>query len=415
MESLEGVGAIIADPSSLFCRILLDEFEKRGQPTVLLNRWRYWPEGGAPKQVTTKELEGTLGGRAASALSAAGEFLLRHTATANVQEDLDREAEAKLPPLGPILADAVSIGLAVRKLKPKFVFGQDVLLSGPAVAACTGTTRILMPFGGDIFHYSEISRSIKRLVGLSLRRADLVVPSASSSADRLRNDFHVPPSKVWPIGWGVDAKLFRPRPEEERRALRARYGIAEDALVVINLRRMQPLWGSDVIADAFLQLASTRPDFHGIVMSGLGDAAHVHELRARFESAGLSGRGTFFDQDVPLAEYADLLALSDLGVSAMRVVDMRSWSILQAAASGVVPLLVDQPEYQAMTSDGLQAVFFRDVDAGQIVDAVNRSAADDQLRLVRERNRDFIVQKESFDTQMDKLVGRVVALSEGRL
>ncbi|HEY4641154.1 MAG TPA: glycosyltransferase [Thermoanaerobaculia bacterium] len=410
MKTLEGVGAIVADPSSLFCRVLLTEFEKRGQPAVLLNRWRYWDEGvpGNPPQVTTKEFEGTLGGRAVTALSAALEFVLR--ASPRWMRDLEREKAEGLPPMRPLLADAVSIGLAIRRLKPKFVFGQDIFLTGPSIAASAGVPRILMPFGGDIFHYSEISTAIHRMVGVSLRRADLIVPSATSAVDRLVDEFHVPRSRVCAISWGVDTNLFRPRSGEQRRALRERYGIAHDALVVMNLRRMQPFWGSDAIEEAFVRLAHTLPRFHAIVMSGSGDPGPVHALQAQIPE-----RGTFIVQDVPLSDYADLVAISDIGVSAMRVPDMRSWSILQAAAAGLIPILVDQPEYRAMERDGLRAIFFDHVDAGEIADAVTRCVDDEELRRKRgEQNRDFIVRRESFDTQMDELVGRVVGLAEGR-
>jgi len=115
----------------------------------------------------------------------------------------------------------------------------------------------------------------------------------------------VPTAKIDVVTNGVDTELFYPRDPDP--AVRARYGVARDAFVVVFAGTIGMASGLDVVLRAARRLrARDRTD---IVFLLVGDGAVRAELEATARTEGLDN--VVFTGMVPRAQLPDVLAASD--------------------------------------------------------------------------------------------------------
>jgi len=247
------------------------------------------------------------------------------------------------------LLDAPATARAARSFRPRFVFGHEVTSYGPATAICRGIPRILFPWGGDVFLYAETSPFVRTLVQKSLRSVDLVLPSSTTAAHHIRQRFGVHEDVVHPLSCGIDRTLFQRAGAADRESLLADLGIPADRHIILNCRQFSPVWGCFEALDSFLSLARSEPTTHFVLLAGVGVEAHIAKARKRIAAEDLGHRFTVLDGRVPLERVAELMSAADVFTSLMRLGDMRSASVLQAAASGGVPVISDSPEHREMT------------------------------------------------------------------
>lgn len=289
-------------------------------------------------------------------------------------------------------------------LRPRFVFGMEAFQYGMATALCRGVPRILMPWGGDIYLYAEASAVSFAMVRRALLRVDLVCPSAKTAASHLAARFGLPAARIQTVSWGVDRPRFRRADKEQRTETFARFGIDPSRRLFLNVRRFLPIWGCDVALEAFRRYAREDPGGHFVMLGGIGTEEMVREARKTLRADGLEGRFTLFEGDTPFDDCIDLMAATDVFLSLMRVPDMRSASIVQAAYAGGIPVLSDQAEYREMEREGFRALFVNPVDTDGVVAAlrecVGRSGLADEIRAANKR---FIDEHEDHEVQMVRL------------
>src|SRR5438093_205354 len=263
------------------------------------------------------------------------------------------------------VAYAPALVRATRSLTPRFVFGHEVVCYGLATALSNGFPRILLPWGHDIFLYPEASPLVYQLTRFALRSVDLVVPGSVTAAQYITKRFGVPPERVRGLTWGVDRTRFRRATHAERCERCARWGIDPSATVILNPRRFLPAWGCFVALETFMDLAAERPATHFVMLGGADAEEYVRIARTRLAERGLTSRFPLFDKEIPLKICPDLMSISDVFVSLAGLGDMPSFSVLQATASGAVPIVSDIPEHREMEKLGFTAFFVgpRDRDA----------------------------------------------------
>jgi glycosyltransferase involved in cell wall biosynthesis len=286
---------------------------------------------------------------------------------------------------------------------------------GPATALCFGYPKVLFPWGYDIRDYADSSRGAFAMVRWALRSADLVVPSSSAAADYICTRFGTTREKVQAVSWGIDQRQFQRADMARRQAILERYGIPPAARVVSNVRRCHPDWGCDLAFEAFCTLAAENPALHFVLLGGAGDLTNqiMGRMRATLAKWGLERRFTLFDRDMPLEEFADVVAVTDVFTSLPQFTDMRSWSVLQAAASGAAPVLTDQEEYRRMTDQGFRALFVPPGRADVVADAVRTLLADETgTSAMTHDNVRYIEQHESWDVHMQRMLQLIDAVCE---
>src|SRR5262249_4772989 len=133
-----------------------------------------------------------------------------------------------------------------------------LVLLDPALPLGALGRRLERPYG-VIVHGAEIVVPgrlpvVRSALGSVLRGARLVVAAGGyPAAEASRAAGVALPTLVIPPG--VDIERFRPLDDEARRATRVRYGIPDDATVVLGLSRLVPRKGFDVLIRAGARLA----------------------------------------------------------------------------------------------------------------------------------------------------------------
>jgi glycosyltransferase involved in cell wall biosynthesis len=300
---------------------------------------------------------------------------------------------------------------AVRAERPSFVFGHEVTTYGLPTALCRGLPRIIFPWGGDVFTYAESTPFQFALTKFSLHAVDLIVPSSTTAARHICARFGVAPEKVHPVSWGVDRKTFKRATADERRAICDRWKIDPAATIMLNPRRFRPDWGAFVALDAFIQIATEEPLTHFILFGGRHTESFTKEAQAQLAKRGLSARFTVLEGDAPMDVCAELMSVSDIFVSLLGRGDMRSVSVLQAAASGGAPVVSDLPEYREMERLGFVASFVQPGNDEEVVRALrfylqNPAKTRDSVAA----NDRYLAEYEDYSTQMDKLLSLIAGV-----
>jgi phosphatidylinositol alpha-1,6-mannosyltransferase len=159
---------------------------------------------------------------------------------------------------------------------------------------------------------------------------------------------------------GVDTAKFRPLAGEERHEARARFGLPEDARLVVSLSRLVPRKGMDVLIETAAELGKERPDLV-VAIGGSGrDRKRLESLIQSFD-APVRLVGRVADEDLP-AFYgcADVFAMLcrtriggleegfgivfiEAGATGVAQVAGLSGGVPDAVVDGVTGLVVDRP------------------------------------------------------------------------
>lgn len=312
--------------------------------------------------------------------------------------------------------DAMDIAPFVRRLRPRFVFGQEAFSYGPATARCAPLPRVLFPWGGDIYLWGEASSVAFDAVRDALQSVDLACPSSTTAAEHIRDRYGVDPGRVRAVSWGVDRGKFFPAGPRRRRELCASLGIDPAAVLTLNVRRFNPAWGCRQAIEACCLAAQAEPAMHFLMLGGPGAAPYLAEARRVLADRGLTGRFTLFDGEVSLERCAELMSIADVALSLMRAPDMRSSSILQAAACGSALVLSEQREYREMAGHGFCATLVGAEDVEAASREILRYARDPQLRQAEAAaNLEYVARHEDHDRQMDRMLDLIEAVCDGRL
>lgn len=144
------------------------------------------------------------------------------------------------------------------------------------------------PTVATAFGWWELNLKLKLLYGIERRMAlprfDRVYTVSEDMAARIRAS-GTDPARLEVIHTGLDLQDWSPR--GTRAAVRARHGIAPDALVVGALGRVSPEKGMDHLIAAMVQLT---PEFPGLVAFLAGKGPDLPRLRDMAASVGLGAR-----------------------------------------------------------------------------------------------------------------------------
>jgi glycosyltransferase involved in cell wall biosynthesis len=171
--------------------------------------------------------------------------------------------------------------------------------------------------------------------------------------------------------WGVDLDHFRPG---RQAPLRRQLGWGRE-FVLLSARSFEPIYGVDVLIEAFLHLAPAEPRLRLLL---LGEGSMRPSLQRRIELAGLQSRVSFAG-----AVSEDLLPqyyrASDLYVSASHS-DGSSVSLLEAMACGLASVVSDLPSNQEWVKPGVHGWLFPAGDSQALAEGIRQALVDPTRR-----------------------------------
>ncbi len=216
--------------------------------------------------------------------------------------------------------------------------GADLVVLDPALPLGLIGPRLGLPYA-VVVHGAELAvparlPGARAVLAPVLTGAALVVAAGGYPAAEVERvtGGAVPVAVVPP---GVDAGVFHPLDDAERKAARSDLGLPADARIVLSMSRLVHRKGMDVLIAAAALLAPTRPDLL-VVIAGAGRDRPRLERLVRHSQAPVRFLGFVPDADKPrLLASADVFAM--LCRSRWAGLEQEGFGIvfLEAAACGV--------------------------------------------------------------------------------
>ncbi|WP_334178690.1 glycosyltransferase [Pseudoxanthomonas sp.] len=229
------------------------------------------------------------------------------------------DVEAYTYPALPGISRATNGWMASRALVPRLRrFEPDLVLAywvyPDGFAAKRAARRIGVPCivgarGSDIHVRSGLNAYMTRR---TLHGLDAMLTVSSAMRDTAIAAFGADPERVHPIVNGIDTDVFHPR---DRRAMRAKLGVPEDARLIAYVGRFVEAKGMRELLQAFQSLAAGDPLLR---LALIGDGVMREELAGLVQATGLGGRVTMTGGLEPV-QVAEWIGASD-------VLTLPSWS-----------------------------------------------------------------------------------------
>jgi glycosyltransferase involved in cell wall biosynthesis len=204
-----------------------------------------------------------------------------------------------------ILTDLVRVGRA-RGARILHVHGYAAADFGRLAARRIGAALVLHEHFADPRMPAYQGVADRLLSGLT----DRAIAVSESTRDFLIRERHVPAARVRVLWNGAPLDEFAPVAPEVARATRQSLGVAEDAVVVGTIGRLNEQKGHRYLIEAAAALLPTRPRAHLVIV---GDGDQMEPLKAQAATLGLAARVTLAGHraDVPaLLGAIDVFAIS---------------------------------------------------------------------------------------------------------
>ena len=192
--------------------------------------------------------------------------------------------------------------------------------------------------------------------------------------------------------------------EDDLLELRTRYSLPEGRTFILSPRRLAPLYGTDIIIEAFGMIAGNYPDTHLLLMNGADDKTFPSKMRRRVAEIGLEDRVTFLPKLPHDEDVAKLFAMSPVFISVPES-DQLASTILEGMACGSIPILGDLRPYYEIVEDGVNGFYVRQRDTAGVAATLDYVLAELPAIKVtmRNRNRKYCEQHERWEDCAEKM------------
>lgn len=231
-------------------------------------------------------------------------------------------------------------------------------LQGPAWLAARTSFKPLvsMSWGSDLLKDADRSLKMRWRTRYTLAKTSVLLADCEAVAQKaVSYGFSRDRIRVFP--WGVDLAHFNP---EGNAPLRKKLNWQKNTVFLCN-RTMEPLYGVDVVLNAFIEAAGQFPQARLILM---GKGSQEESLRQKAVQAGMSDN-VYFGGFASRADLPGIYRGADVYVSASHS-DGSSVSLMEALACGKPALVSSIPGNREWIQTGVQGWLFKDGDASEL-------------------------------------------------
>ena len=240
-------------------------------------------------------------------------------------------------------------------------------------------------WGSDLLAKDQRAGLRRVRVRFVLQRADLVLADAENLATAAR-ELGAPATRVRCIPWGISLGRFRASGERRRGA-------------ILSTRMHEPVYDLPTLIEAAAIVLPRHPE---VQLTIAGDGSLRGDLERRAAARLPEGRYRFLGRQSP-ETLAEWLASADLYVSTS-LSDSTSLSLLEAMASGAVPVVSDIEGNREWVKDGEGARLFPPGDAPALARAIEAALADEAWReAARAHNRAVVEARADWTRNMGQI------------
>ena len=261
-------------------------------------------------------------------------------------------------------------------------FQPDVIHAGPiqrvafivALANCGPV--LSMSWGSDLLLEADHSLFWQLITRYTLKHSSLLAADCQTVVKKARSFGYTGPVAVFP--WGVDLDHFKPGPIG---ALRKQLGW-EGEQVFLSNRSMEPLYGVEIIAQAFALASRTNSHLRLLLYGRGSQGSKIKMILKEAENAGKVHYGGF----ASLQELPEIYRSADVYLSASHS-DGSSVSLMEALACGLPALVSDIPSNQEWIEPGKQGWLFEDGNVQDLTKKMLKITADTDRRQLAQNAR----------------------------
>ncbi len=290
------------------------------------------------------------------------------------------------------------------RIKPDLVQSGPLQSAALLVALSGYRPYISMSWGYDLLFDARRSPRWAWATRYALRHSAAMVGDCQTIR-QLAVQYGMPDERIVTFPWGVDLGHFSPggrfaqSGKDASENMRPKLGLGEKAFVVLCTRSWEPIYGVDVVAQAFARVAVDKPDMHLVL---LGNGSLAKRLRGIFEQGNVTDQVSFPGQ-VSQSDLPRYYRAADVYLSASHS-DGTSISLLEALACGCPALLSDIPGNREWISPEEQGWFFPDGSVEGLAQALELAYAErERLPGMGQRARLLAEQRADWDKNFTEL------------
>lgn len=239
----------------------------------------------------------------------------------------------------------LSFRRVIKRIQP------DLVHAGPIqtcafVAVLAGFRPLLtMSWGFDLMEDAHKSRWMERVTQFVLRNSTFFTSDAQVTREKAVA-YGMDPDRTIVFPWGVDLAHYTPK----------NWSLVTDhSFTVFCNRSWEPRYGVDVLAQAFVRAAGSRPELSLMLLGGGSQGGRIRQILL---NGGVLDRVTFVGQ-VSQTELPRWYHRADLYTSPSHV-DGSSVSLMEALACGLPCLVSDIPANKEWVTEGENGWLFPD-------------------------------------------------------
>lgn len=253
----------------------------------------------------------------------------------------------------------------------------DLIHAGPIqncafLVALSGFRHLLaMSWGYDLVMDAESSWWMRQVTSYTLRRSAFFTSDANVTREKAIA-FGMNPERTVVFPWGIDLEHFRLKDTEgrKRKAVSSKKKLSVSSkqskgITLFCSRTWESIYGVDVLAKAFVKVASVNPDVNLILLGGGSQGGHIRQILMR---GGVMDR-VYFGGQVGQRDLPRWYHMADVYISPSHV-DGSSVTLMEAMASGLPCLVSDIAGNREWIQDGVNGWLFRDGDVDDLAEKI---------------------------------------------
>ena len=248
----------------------------------------------------------------------------------------------------------IDLRRVLRELQPDLVQAGPIQRSAFLVALSGYQPLVSMSWGYDLIRDAHRNPFWRWATRYTLRHSAVMIGDCNTIR-QLAVSFGMPDERIVTFPWGVDLERFTLGPQP---------GCGQ-TFTLLSTRGWEPIYGVDVIAEAYVQAARQCPELR-LVMLGNGSQAAL--LRQIFQHGGVQDQ-VLFPGQISQADLPRIYHACDLYLSASHS-DGTSISLLEALACGRPALVSDIPGNREWVTPSENGWWFADGDASELAGAI---------------------------------------------
>jgi len=266
-----------------------------------------------------------------------------------------------------LLADLTRV---IQRIRPDLIHAGPIQRSAFLVALSGFKPLVSMSWGYDLIHDAKRNFFWRWATQYTLKRSAALVGD-SEIVRQLAVQYGMDPGHIVTFPWGADLEHYH---------VKTFVRSSLDTFTLLSTRGWEPIYGVDVIAQAFVRAARQLTENHGpqlrLVMLGNGSQAGL--LHRTFQNSGVQEQVVMPGQ-IKQADLPRYYQMADLYLSASHS-DGASISLLEALACGLPALVSDIPGNREWITPNETGWWFSDGDVSALTQAIlDAVARRDQL------------------------------------